>query len=312
MRHRRAPFILGFLILPVVIYAWYVLVPLVQTIFYSFTDWGGFSQDAPDVVGLDNYVELVGDSLVQKAFWHNVFFLVTIPLFTLGLALFLAFLLNVGGRGGKVGIRGVWGSGFYKVVFFIPQVLSVILVAIMWQGIYRGDGDGLLNSLLAKLGLIDDPLAFHQDPTTILGVPQNLFWLLLISVWGSVGFYMVLFSAAMTSIPKDIYEAALLDGASRFASFFKVTLPLLRETISTGWIYLGIAAFDMYGLIVTMTPGPGGPDDSTQVLASVFNFHLNRTGRFGYGCAIAVSMMIIAVLLSMAQMRLTRREKIEY
>ncbi|MEV4537202.1 sugar ABC transporter permease [Asanoa sp. NPDC049518] len=313
MRHGKARFVTSFLFLPVLLYVFYVLWPYAQDIGYSLTNWGGYS-DTQEFVGLDNYVRLVKDELIRKAFWHSVFFLVTVPVFTIALALLFAFLLNVGGRGSRAGVRGVWGSHVYKVVFFFPQVLSLVLVAIMWQAIYRGDEQGLLNGLLMKIGLVDPekPLQFVADPTPFLGVPTVLWWLLLIAVWGGTGFYMVLFSAAMQSIPKDIFEAATLDGASRVKTFFRITLPLLRDSVSVAWVYLGFIALDMYALVYVMTPSQGGPDHASEVFASVINFTAFNKGQFGYACAIAVALGIFTLLLAAVQLRVTRRERIEY
>ncbi|NBE84836.1 carbohydrate ABC transporter permease [Micromonospora rubida] len=313
MRHGVARFVTGFLALPVALYLFYVVWPFAQAAGYSLTSWGGYS-DKQDFVGLDNYIRLFSDELIRKAFWHNVFFLVTVPLFTIALALFLAFLLNVGGREDRAGIRGIFGSGFYKVIFFFPQVLSLVVIAVMWQQIYRSDGQGLVNGLLMKIGLVDadNPIAFTADPEPFLGVPAVLWWLLLIAVWSGAGFYMVLFSAAMQSIPKDIYEAAILDGASRFHTFFRITLPLLRDTISVAWVYLGFIALDMYALVFVMTPSQGGPNHASEIFASVLNFTAFQKGQFGYACAMGVSLAIFTILLAALQLRITRRERIEY
>ncbi|WP_406071338.1 carbohydrate ABC transporter permease [Micromonospora sp. NBC_01638] len=313
MRHGVARFVTGFLALPLALYLFYVVWPFVQAAGYSLTDWGGYS-DTQNFVGLDNYVRLLSDELIRKAFWHNVFFLITVPLFTIALALFLAFLLNVGGREDRAGIRGVFGSGLYKIIFFFPQVLSLVVIAVMWQQIYRSDGQGLINGLMIKMGLIDadNPVAFTSDPEPFLGVPAVLWWLLLIAVWSGAGFYMVLFSAAMQSIPKDIYEAALLDGASRFHTFFRITLPLLRDTVSVAWVYLGFIALDMYALVFVMTPSQGGPNHASEIFASVLNFTAFQKGQFGYACAMGVALAIFTILLAAAQLRITRRERIEY
>jgi N-acetylglucosamine transport system permease protein len=313
MRHGVARFVTGFLALPVALYLFYVVWPFAQAAWYSLTDWGGYS-DTQNFVGLDNYLRLFRDELIRKAFWHNVFFLVSLPLVTIMLALFLAFLLNVGGRGDRAGIRGVRGSAFYKVVFFFPQVLSLVVIAIMWQQIYRADGQGLVNGLLMRVGLVDrnNPIAFTADPEPFLGVPAVLWWLLLIAVWSGAGFYMVLFSAAMQSIPRDIYEAALLDGASRVHTFFRVTLPLLRDTVSVAWVYLGFIALDMYALVYVMTPSQGGPNHASEIFASVLNFTAFQKGQFGYACAMGVALAIFTILLAAAQLRITRRERIEF
>ncbi|WP_410816139.1 carbohydrate ABC transporter permease [Micromonospora sp. 050-3] len=313
MRHGVARFVTGFLALPLGLYLFYVVWPFVQAAGYSLTDWGGYS-DTQNFVGLDNYVRLLSDELIRKAFWHNVFFLITVPLFTIALALFLAFLLNVGGREDRAGIRGVFGSGIYKIIFFFPQVLSLVVIAVMWQQIYRSDGQGLINGLMIKAGLVDadNPIAFTSDPEPFLGVPAVLWWLLVIAVWSGAGFYMVLFSAAMQSIPKDIYEAALLDGASRFHTFFRITLPLLRDTVSVAWVYLGFIALDMYALVFVMTPSQGGPNHASEIFASVLNFTAFQKGQFGYACAMGVALAIFTILLAAAQLRITRRERIEY
>jgi N-acetylglucosamine transport system permease protein len=313
MRHGVARFVTGFLALPVALYLFYVVWPFAQAAGYSLTSWGGYS-DKQEFVGLDNYVRLLSDELIRTAFWHNVFFLITVPLFTIGLALFLAFLLNVGGREDRAGIRGVFGSSVYKVIFFFPQVLSLVVIAVMWQQIYRTDNQGLINGLLIKFGLVDaqNPIAFTADPEPFLGVPAVLWWLLLIAVWSGAGFYMVLFSAAMQSIPKDIYEAAILDGAGRFHTFFRITLPLLRDTISVAWVYLGFIALDMYALVFVMTPSQGGPNHASEIFASVLNFTAFQKGQFGYACAMGVALAIFTILLAAAQLRITRRERIEF
>jgi N-acetylglucosamine transport system permease protein len=314
MRHGKARFIAGFLAIPVILYLYYVIWPFAQAAGFSFTDWGGYSDQPPAFVGLDNYTRLVKDELFRMAFWHNVFFLVTVPLFTIALALFFAFLLNVGGRGNRAGVRGVWGSGVYKVIFFFPQVLSLVVIAVMWQQIYRGDGQGLINNVLIRIGIVDpqNPVTFVADPQPFLGIPAVLWWLLLIAVWGGVGFYMVLFSAAMQSIPKDIFEAAILDGAGRLQTFVRVTLPLLRDTVSVAWVYLGFIALDMYALVYVMTPSQGGPNHTSEIFASVLNFTAFNKGQFGYACAMGVALAIFALLLAAVQLRITRRDRIEF
>src|SRR4030095_9709507 len=118
--------------------------------------------------------------------------------------------------------------------------------------------------------------------------------------------------AAMQSIPKDIYEAALLDGANRVNSFIRVTLPLLRDTVSIAWVYLGFIALDMYALVFVMTPSQGGPNHASEIFASVLNFTAFQKGQFGYACAMGIALGIFTMLLAAAQLRITRRERIEF
>ncbi len=113
-------------------------------------------------------------------------------------------------------------------------MLSLAILAVLFNAVYRSDGGGLLNGFLIKLGLVD-----AENPVEWLNEPSIVLWaLMVVVIWNSVGFYLVLFSAAMQSIPRDVYEAALIDGAGRAQSFFRITLPLLWDTVQTAWVYL--------------------------------------------------------------------------
>jgi N-acetylglucosamine transport system permease protein len=141
-------------------------------------------------------------------------------------------------------------------------------------------------------------------------------WCILgILVWSGVGFYLVLFSAAMQSIPKDIYEAALLDGAGRAQTFFRVTMPLLWDSIQTAWVYLAIAAMDAFALVSSLTPGVsygGGPDYHSEVLATYLMRNFLYLGKSGYACAMGVVILLLTLILSVVTLRVTRRERIEF
>ena len=151
---------------------------------------------AQKFVGLENFRRLLGDDVFWTAVTHNAVLLVLLPLCTIVIALFFAFLLNVGGRG----VAGVRGSGFYRVVFFFPQVLAVAVIAVLFQQVFRPDHSGMLNGPLMAAGL--RPMGFLSDPRVAL-------WSILgVLVWQAVGFYVVLFSAGMASIPAEMFEAA--------------------------------------------------------------------------------------------------------
>jgi N-acetylglucosamine transport system permease protein len=262
-------------------------------------------------VGFQNYTTLFSDEVFRKALWHNILLLIFLPLVTILLALFFAFLLNVGGQGGTGGVRGVRGSALYKVVFFFPQVLSVAILVVLFEAVYRSDGGGLLNGILLKLHL-EDP----QNPVEWLNQPNLVLWCILaILVWSGVGFYLVLFSAAMQSIPKDIYEAALLDGAARGQTFFRITMPLLWDSIQTAWVYLAIAAMDAFALVSSLTPGVsygGGPDEHSEVLSTYLMRNFLYYGKSGYACAMGVVILFLTLILSAVTLRATRRERIEF
>jgi N-acetylglucosamine transport system permease protein len=303
MRHGQYRFIAGFLAVPLVLYAVFVISPFIQAFYYSMTNWTGVSPQF-DFVGLQNFQNLLHDSLFLRAVRNNVVLLVAMPLLVILLALFYAFLLNVAGRGSGAGVRGVRGSGFYKLVFFLPQVLSVPVIAVIWAVMLDPTPTGLANSVLRGIGF--GSLGWLADPNLAL---YCVLWVL---VWGSVGFYLVLFNAAMSSIPRDLFEAALIDGAGRVATFFRVTMPLLWDTIQTSWVYLAVLALDVYALVAVMTAGPGGPANSTQVISLQIAQNGFQFGRAGYASAMGVVLFFFTLLIAAIMLRATRRERIEY
>jgi len=236
MQHGKYRFIVGFLALPLGLYALFVVWPFIQSIYYSFTDWTGLSPEFK-MVGLDNYRRMLDDPIFWKSLQHSLIFALVLPLVTISLALFFSFMINVGGRkrrGGPV-VTGVRGSSFYKIVYFFPQVLSIAIVALLFAFAYNPDS-GAINSILRGVGLGSVQPLWLGDPSLAL-------WAVMaVLVWSTVGFFVVLFSAGMASIPADLYEAALLDGAGRASTFFRITLPLLWDTVQSGWVYMGILA----------------------------------------------------------------------
>jgi N-acetylglucosamine transport system permease protein len=300
---RRYMFVVGFLIVPVTLYAIFVIAPYVQAFYIAMTNWKGVSAN-PKFIGFDNFRTLFASDVFWKAVSHHVVLLLALPLITLIIALFLAFLLNVAGGSKAGGMTGIWGSKFYKVVFFFPQVLAVAVVGVLFQAIYRPDKVGVLNGLLDRVGI--DPVGWLIEPDLAL-------WsIIAVMVWQAVGFYVVLFSAGMSSIPAEIYESAALDGCGRFRLFFSITLPLLWDTLQVAWVYLGIAAFDGFALVQVLSVNVGGPDNSTTVLPleiwrNAFNF-----SKFGYASAMGVALFFLTLTFAALTLRVTRRERIEF
>ncbi|MGW1340129.1 carbohydrate ABC transporter permease [Kribbella sp. NPDC002412] len=303
MRHGSYRFVASFLAIPLALYAIFVISPFVQAFYYSLTDWTGISPEFK-FVGLDNFRTLASDSVFRQALGHNLILLVGLPLITIFLALTFAYLLNVGGRANTAGVQGVKGNGFYKLAFFLPQVLAVPVIAVIWSTVMTSTDTGLANSVTKALGL--GTSEFLADPDIAL---YCVMWVL---IWGSVGFYLVLFNAAMSGIPKDIFEAAIIDGAGRMSTFFRITLPLLWDTIQTSWVYLAIIALDAYALVAVMTAGPGGPDNSTQVMGLQIADNGFQYGRAGYASAMGVVLFFLTLIIAAVLLRATRRERIEY
>lgn len=309
MQHGKYRFIVGFLAVPLAMYALFVIWPFIQSIYYSFTDWSGLSPEFR-MVGFDNYSRMLDDEVFWKSLQHSLTFAVVLPLVTVGLALFFAFMLNVGGRRRRgAAVAGVRGSSFYKIVYFFPQVLSIAIVALLFQFAYNPNS-GAINSVLKGVGLGSVQPDWLGDPNLAL------ICVMVVLVWSTVGFFVVLFSAGMASIPKDFYEAALLDGANRFTTFFKITLPLLWDTVQSGWIYMGILALgaESFAVVQIMTVGPngGGPDYSTIVMPLYVYQKAFRDGQAAYATTIGVALLVVTLLFAAVVMRLGRRERLEY
>ncbi|NNG20446.1 sugar ABC transporter permease [Naumannella sp. ID2617S] len=304
MKRGRIPFLLTFLALPLVIFTTFVLSPFVQAFDLSTTDWSGLSPTF-NRVGFQNYADILGlDGTPDQHFWHglmnNAILLVTVPLLTIAIALFFATMLNLAGtRSGQ--IRGVWGAPFYRFLFFVPQVISVAALGILFGQVFQPRG--LLNALLGLVGI--EGRSWLADERTAL------ICVIAVMVWMHVGFYMVYFSAAMASIPRELLEAASIDRASKLQTFFRVTLPLLWPAVQTALIYLAIFCLDGLAIIQVMTIGPGGPNGATEVMALSVYRSFKEEAWVGYASAQAVLVFILTSVLLALAMRITRREQVQ-
>ena len=300
MRHGRYPFVLSFLVAPIALYAVFVLAPIAQAFYVAMTDWNGLSQDYK-FVGLDNFKKILSDSQFLDAVLHHIVLLVALPIITIIVALFFAFMLNSGGgtRGGTP--IGVWGSKFYRVVFFLPQVLAVVIVGVIFLRVFAPDDSGIINGALSWFKI--SPISFMAD--------YGLLAILGTLIWQAVGFYVVLFSAAMASIPGEVYEAAVLDGASRVSLFFRITIPMVWDTIQVAWVYLGILAFDAFALVMVMSIEEGGPDGATTVLPVLIYKQGIRESNYGYAAALGVCLFLLTITFAALSLRTSRRDTIE-
>lgn len=298
MRHGKHRFLLGALSAPLLLYGVFVLSPYAQAFYLAFTDWNGLSGQAR-WVGWDNFARLGADPLFLAALRHNALMLVAVPLATIGLALFFAAMLTRGGSG-----KPVPGAGLYRIVYFFPQLLSVAIIAVLWQFVYTPNS-GLLNGALQAVGLDSWKQSWLAEPNLAL-------WAVMAAmVWSAVGFYVVLFAAAMESIPADVLEAALIDGAGRATTFRRITLPLVWDSVQVAFVYLGIAALDGFALVQIMTVGPGGPDNATEVMGLGLYRNAFTYGKFGYASAMGVALFFLTLTLAALTLRATRRERVE-
>lgn len=294
MNHGKYRMIIPFLAPAIFLYAFFVLVPYVQAMWNSFHLWRGVSANKT-WIGLDNYRKLAEDEHFRNALTNNGKMLIVLPLFIISLALLFATLFVQGGK-------GVHGADFYRVVFFFPQVMSVVIVGILWTYVYNPN-TGILNGLLRFIGI--------EHPPVWLGDPTYALWAVAaVVIWQAVGFYMVLFIAGMQSIPWDFYEAARLDGASRFAQFKDITIPLMWENIRVAIVYIAIAALNLFTIVQVMTQGK--PNRSTDVADLYLYEQAFQNSLFGYGSAIGVVLLFLTLALALVLLIFSRRDKLEF
>jgi N-acetylglucosamine transport system permease protein len=285
----RLSFMAVFLGLPLAIYLIFVIYPFGQALYYSTTNWNGFTPTY-SFVGLGNFTKLFHDDIFMHSLRNNVELAIVVPFVTIVLALAIAMVVTVGGPTSG-GIRGISGSGFYRVVSFFPYTVPAIVIGLIWAEVYDPSA-GILNASLTKVGFSGfDNFAWLGEVRSAM--PASMF----VIIWSFVGFYTVLFVAAIKGIPAEIYEAARIDGASRSRTAISITLPLVRDTVQTAYIYLGILALDAFVYMQALNPN-GGPNNTTLTMSQELFNTAFRKGQFGYATAMGVVLALVTLLFA--------------
>lgn len=288
MRARSRPIALLFLAPAVLVYAVFVILPIVQSGFYSFVEWDGVTGHTR-FVGLANYAWLVRDPVFWQALWHNFLLVVLSLAVQLPIAIGLAVLLSYVGR----------GRGLLRTAYFAPMVLPTVAVGLLWSFIYL-PGDGLLDRFVSLF-------AEHRAFGWLGGTQTALLAVVAAICWRYIGFHMVLFIAGVESIPRSLYEAARLDGAGEFQLLRHVTLPLLAPVVRISAVLSIVGSLKYFDLIWVMTKG--GPAHASELVATyVFKTGIEKQ-QLGRGCAVAVALLLItfAVTLGVSAFKRGRR-----
>lgn len=264
-----------------------VLLPMVLTVGYSFTEWDGFGPMS--FVGLDNYTRAVGDELFRDSFVHVIIYIAATIVLEVGVGLALAGLITMRRA-------GMW----FRVAIFVPVMLPLVVVAVLWSFVYNPDF-GLINGALAALGLEDFQRIWLGDPATALLAIS------VVSGWVFAGFYMVIFYAALRQIPAEIVEAAKLDGASEWALFRHVKVPMIRGAIGVAILLCVTGGFQGFDLFFVLTNG--GPYGATEIPTTLLVKTVFRAGDVGYGSAMAVLLTAIVVGVGLMYAQARRRSE---
>ncbi|NEQ78919.1 MAG: sugar ABC transporter permease [Moorea sp. SIO2I5] len=264
----------------------YLILPTLNTIYISFLD-----KRSQNFVGLDNYIFAFTNPSMGIAFRNNVLWLVLVTGFSVGLGLIIAVLVD------RVRYEPV-----AKSIIFMPMAISFVGASVIWRFIYafRPAGSeqiGLLNGIITSLGF--EPVGWLVERSI------NNYALIVIMIWLQTGFCLILLSAAIKGIPKDIIEAARIDGASEWQIFWKITIPMIRGTIAVVVTTVVIAVLKVFDIVWVMTGG----NQNTEVIASRMIKEMFNYRNFGRGSAIAVILLLVIIPVMISNIRRFREQE---
>lgn len=278
----------GFIFPAYFFYAGFLLLPLVLTILLSFTSWNGIGYDTIRPSGIQNYLKLADDPVFLQALLHNGIFLATTVILKVVLAFALALALR----------RAFPGAGFFRAVFVIPSILSLIVVSLLLKFL-ADPNNGLINPLLKSVGLGALAGSWLSDPTRALGL------LIGLDVWLGFGLFLFVFLAGMSALPGEVSEAAKVDGAKPWQETWFVTIPLLAPTFRLVVLLGAIESLKVFATVYVATGG--GPDHGTEVLASWAFFQAFTGNQVGYGSAIMSVLLVATLILAVFYVRANQK-----
>lgn len=285
---QEIPWVL-FFVPAVIVYSIVVIIPTVSTIGLSFTDYNGFSADF-NITGLKNYIMVFQNDAALTSIMNSLIYGITVPILVTVLAIPLALALN-----SKMKTKNI-----LRAVFFFPSVISTLFLGYIWKFILSSSSTGLINSMRASAG--KDLLLLLADPK------QAMPFLILITVWSSVGWHACIYIANLQTISHDYYEAATLDGASAFQKFKNITLPMLAPSMTSSVLLLLTGSLKAYDLPYALTGG--GPGSSTTMITQTIIEEGVTANRVGYASAMSfLFLIIIAIITVSLTLYMNKRER---
>lgn len=273
-----------FVILPIIGFILFSLIPLVYSVYAAFTNWNGLGQ--MDFVGLRNFEKLFHDQYFYKTIYNTLFLMLGIPL-----GLILSFMLA------SALSRGIKGTTIFRTVYYIPVISSLAAISILWQWAYNGDF-GLINQVLAIFG-IDGP-NWLQNTATVKPA------IILMAVWKGLGYSMLLYLAAIQSVPKTFYEAAELDGATPFQKFKNITWPMVKPVTFFLVVTNVIGGSQVFTEINIMTP-TGGPEYSSATIVWYIWQKAFKNWQMGYASSMSLILAILIFCITALQFYINRK-----
>ena len=280
--------IILFLLPAFVLFLLFVIYPIFRAAYFSLFNWNGMGP-ATDFVGLNNYRQILTDQVFIKAVANGLIIVLLSLTIQLPLALMLAIMVG----------RDLPGRAFFRVIFFMPYVISEVITAIIWLSLFSPDPErGLINAVLLLLPGV-------QAQNFLGDINQVMACIFIVLTWKFFGLHMLLFMAGLQNIPKEFEEAAMIDGANRWQTIWKVTIPLLGTTIRTCILLSVLGSLTQFNLVWIMTRG--GPVNASEVMATYMYRYAFIRFQLGYGSAVALVMLAICLVFSVLYLRFARQ-----
>ena len=273
------------------IYFVFLLIPIIYNLGISFYQTDLMSP--AKFIGFKNYINLFNDVTFRQALGNNILMVIGSLIAHVPLALFFANII----------FNKIKGSYFFQTVFFLPSVICGVAVGLMWTFIYNPEF-GLVNKILEMLGLGGLKQQWLSNPKT------TLICIIVVVMWQFVGYHMIIQLAAMKNIPSSLYEAAEIDGASKWVQFKDITFPLIKHILKIDVVLIITGSLKYYDLIAVMTGG--GPDHASELLSTYMYYQGFRNLKYGYSASIGTILLILCVLAVVLSNTVFKSEKIEY
>lgn len=280
-------------------YSIFTLLPNLLSLYYSLLDWDGISN--PVFVGFSNYIAMVKDKFLWITLYHNVIMVIFIPVFTILISVYLADLLVN---------RNLKGTNYYKVLFFFPNVLSIVVLGLIFTFVFDSQY-GIIDAILKVLGI--GPVQWLGNVNTALAC------VIAATVWIYISFYLVIIANAMSTIPKSLYESAILDGITNTQRLFKITIPLISPILQVCAILMITTVFKSFEFVMVLTRGgPGGATDIVgnymfgYAFGSVTSGSTSTSASFGYASTIGVLLTVILVSSKLLLDKVFNDEPVQY
>lgn len=278
----------------VILFIIFMIIPTINVFWMSMFKWGGLVNNKK-FVGLDNFKMLLKDSNFLKSFQNTIFLLVIVTIVTMILAIISAAIL----------VReDTKFKNFFRIIFYFPNILSVVVISAIFSAILDPN-QGIVNSTLNFLNL-------NSLTRMWLGDQKVVIWCIAFAmIWQAIGYYMVMYMSSISGISISLYESASLDGATAVQQFFKITLPLVWNTIRTTLTFFVISTINLSFLFVKVMTS-GCPDGSSEVFLSYMYKQAYSNSSYGYGMTIGVVVFIFSFVLSLVINKITQRDIIEF